>query len=236
MKRTSPFFVAFSAIVATVASAAAVDSPFAMCSLLEARIAGHFELRGVTVAEGIPVVTQPVEVEVQFPSAQQIAADPAVVDAADAAWFFTTVSCEDSPHYAREYAFAIRLNTMNDTYVCDSPDPGPELPPWETHWSTVETDPYTIPDFPSPTDPGAVYLVAGFHTHPSAEYLYPYRKYRDVGPSETDERTAANQGIPGIVMDYAPVSGRLKRIPAGHSTSASSMFFFTTNVCRRATP
>ena len=201
-----------------------------------ARIAGRFELRGVASVGGVPVTTASTVVEVRFPSVEQIAADQNIIDMAGTAWFFTMVSCEDPPHYAQEYAFAIRLDTTNDTYVCGDLDPGPSLPPWETHWCIVDTDPYNMPESPNPTDLGAVYLVAGFHTHPSAEFLFPYRKYRGVGPSGTDEETAGNQGIPGIVMDYAPPSRKLKRIPAGHPTSAPSMFFFTTNVIRRATP
>lgn len=201
-----------------------------------ARIAGHFELRGVTVAEGVPVVTPPVEVEVQFPSVQQIAADQNVIDMAETAWFFTLAASEPVPHNLQEYSFAIRLNTTNDTYVCDFPEEGPTLRPGETAWTIVDIDPYNSPESPAATDPGAVYLVAGFHTHPPVFYLPSYFDDAKVGPSDRDFKTALNQQIPGIVLDYIPTNSEKGTVPVGHPIDAETEFKFSIPPNRRPTP
>ncbi len=201
-----------------------------------ARIAGHFELRGISSVDGTVFTTDVVQVEVRFPTVQQIAADQNVIDMAETVWFFTLAASEPVPHNLQEYSFAIRLNTTNDTYVCDFPEEGPTLRPGETAWTIVDIDPYNSPESPAATDPGAVYLVAGFHTHPPVFYLPSYFDDAKVGPSDRDFKTALNQQIPGIVLDYIPTNSEKGTVPVGHPIDAETEFKFSIPPNRRPTP
>lgn len=201
-----------------------------------ARIAGNFELRGVSSVDGCEFTTATVTVEVQFPTVGQIAADQNVVAAADAAWAATTNACTQIPNLRQEFGFAIRLNTTNDTYVCDELWEGSLTHPWEAGEIFVPVEPYNDPEDPGPTDPGAVYLVADFHTHTSPAYWPEYMGPKQVGPSDIDKQTALGRQIPGLVFDYLPVDEEDDTIPVGHPVSAPATLYVTFPPFRRPTP
>ena len=201
-----------------------------------ARIAGFFELRGAAVVNGSSVYTPSVEIEVRFPSVEQIAADESVIDMADTAWFFTKTSCTRVPNERSEWGSAVRLNTTNNEYVCDYPYQGPTVNPWTPAIISLDLNPYDDPEEPKANDPGAVYLVAGFHTHPPTVYLEGWINLQIVGPSEEDHSAALHQQIPGIVYDYAPADHFDNAIPPGHPIDAPAQFYFTSPPLRRPTP
>ena len=197
-----------------------------------ARIAGRFELRGVASVGGVPVTTASTVVEVRFPSVEQIAADSIVVCAAGEAWTSNMTACTKIPNRRQEFGFAIRLNTTNDTYVCDEIWPGPPVPPWENGEVSIPVDPYNDPEDPRPTDPGAVYLVATLHTHTSPVYFPEYFDDKPVGPSGVDLDVASRQGIPGIVLDYVSTNEEGTICP-GHPLEAATQFYFSKPPDRR---
>ena len=201
-----------------------------------ARIAGHFELRGLARAGGHDIATDPVRIEVQFPSVEQIAADPAVIEAADAAWAATTDACTRLPNRRQEFGFAIRLNTTNDTYVCDELVEGPPTMPWDVAEIYIPVDPYNAPDFPTSVDSGAVYYVADLHTHTSPVNLEDWIQVKPVGVSSKDFSVAQQRGAPGIVRDYVAEPGLENAIQPGWPLDAPSQLYFATPPSRRSTP
>ena len=201
-----------------------------------ARIAGHFELRGIVSVEGCSVTTAVQRVEVRFPAVEQIAVDSVVVSAAGEAWTSNLTACTKIPNRRQEFGFAIRLNTTNDTYVCDEIWPGPAVPPWEAGEVSIPVDPYNDPELTGPTDPGAVYYVADFHTHTSPVYLEGWIPAKPVGVSSNDLDVAQRRGVPGIVLDYVADPSLANAIPAGHPLDAPAQFYFTTPPQRRHTP
>ena len=90
--------------------------------------------------------------------------------------------------------------------------------------------PSDIPSSPSPTDTGAYYPVASFHTHTSTFYG---TKGRDVGPSDADRGKDDEDQVPGLVYDYI---GVLRRIEAGHPINAPARIYQSLGPERRPTP
>ncbi len=91
--------------------------------------------------------------------------------------------------------------------------------------------PLDIPAIPNPTDSGAYYPVASFHTHTST-YYWPDGE-RNVGPSPDDNEKDKDAQVPGLVYDYIGILGK---IGGGHPINAPARLFKSLGVGQRPTP
>ena len=159
-----------------------------------AKIAGTFELRGRGVVDGVEVFTPITEIEVKFPSFDQITNDASVISMANAAWAATLADC--SPTNQRERGFWIYLNTFTDTYEAGTLCLGE----WTGgHGSGSVALPSRPSDETEPiaaTDAGARYPVASFHTHTSPVFWRIGE--RTVGPSAADNRLDYIDRVPEL--------------------------------------
>ena len=200
-----------------------------------ARIAGHFDLRGIVPCGGFSVTTAVQQIEVQFPSGAQIAADEEFISSAEWAWTLMTSEASEPPHAQREYGFCVFLDTFDQEYDCSDIQQGPFIPPYGNGEIAVDCDPVTDPYSPSPTASGARYAVATFHTHPPAAYAFE-GWYRPTGPSSNDVSNAMTRGLPSMVSDYIPFEGDNGKINGGHPLDAEHQRILIPNPVRRATP
>ena len=173
------------------------------------RVAGNFDVRVIAKDKDNNVLTSAVvPLEVQFPTGKQIAADPEVKQYMQEAWTKTLSLL--NPKTRQEYGFWIELDTCDETYQEKGEKPGPEVQNSDPNAvGGVELDPRasTVPATPTPTD-CALYIVAGFHTHTSKQYVgHPNDgDVWPVGPSRADLQGNAAQAahLPGLLYDYAP--------------------------------
>jgi hypothetical protein len=186
-------------------------------------------MRGIGTVDGQSVETPIEEVEVMFPRFEQITNAAEVVTMTDAAWAATMAEC--SPTNRRERGFWIWLNTNTGLYEEGVVYYGP----WTNGNNQASVNiwwrPADIPSSPSPTDSGAYYPVASFHTHTST-YYWPEGE-RNVGPSPTDNDQDTEAQVPGLVYDYI---GVLRRIEAGHPINAPARIYQSLGPGRRPTP
>jgi hypothetical protein len=210
-----------------------------------ARIAGKFKLRGMARVEGSEVLSPTKDVEVQFPSYDEIVADAAVKAALDKEWQRTLVLCVNKPgkdyqgnmqpSLRAERGWMIRLDTNVNRYILA--DPGKRFMVGPFDGAMVDLGgPTRKPDEPpnpKPNDKGAKYVVASFHTHTPTTYL-PKGRRRPVGPSAADGRNNTGREVPGVVYDYvAVVAGA---VPTGHPKEAPAQLYYSAGVPRRPTP
>ena len=200
-----------------------------------ARIAGHFDLRGIVSCGDFALTTAVQQIEVQFPSGAQIAADPEFVSSAEWAWTLMTTEASEPPHAQREYGFCVFLDTFDQVYDCSDIQQGPFIPPYGNGEIAIDCDPVTDPDSPSPTASGARYAVATFHTHPPAAYAFEGWS-RPTGPSSNDVSNATTRGIPSVVSDYVPLDHCDGEIFGGHNLDAEHRRILIPAPIRRATP
>ena len=197
-----------------------------------ATIAGTFELRGRGVVDGVEVFTPITEIEVKFPSFDQITNDASVISMANAAWAATLADC--SPTNQRERGFWIYLNTFTDTYEAGTLCLGE----WTGgHGSGSVALPSRPSDETEPiaaTDAGARYPVASFHTHTSPVFWRIGE--RTVGPSAADNRLDYIDRVPGLVFDYVEDAPGSQVIKWGHPLNAPAVIYKSLGVERRPTP
>jgi hypothetical protein len=198
-----------------------------------ARIAGHFDLRGIVSCGGFALTTAVQQVEVQFPCYDEITNDIGVVSMTTNAWASTIADC--SPSNRRERGFWVFLNTQSNSYEAGQTCYG--------DWVGIDDGAYIrdfpnrpsdMPIVPNATDSGARYPVASFHCHTSPRY-WTWGS-RDVGPSSSDDGFNTNNQVPGLVFDYvedAPGSGE---VGAGHPLDAAATLYKSLGVERRPTP
>jgi hypothetical protein len=200
-----------------------------------ARIAGHFDLRGIVSCGAFALTTAVQQVEVQFPSGIQIANDDDFVSSAEWAWDLMVSEAAEPPHFQREYGFCVFLVTSNSVYDCSDIQQGLLIPPWGDGEIAIDCDPATEPENPSPTAAGARYAVATFHTHPTAAYAFEGWS-RPAGPSNDDVTNAVTRGMPSIVADYVPLEGNNGTILGGHALDAEHQRTLISEPTRRNTP
>ena len=193
-----------------------------------AKIAGTFELRGIGTVNGESVETPIEEVEVMFPRFEQITNDVAVVSMTDAAWAATVADC--TPTNRRERGFWIYLNTTTGQYEEGAIYYGPWIVGENQAYVNIWWRPSDIPSAPGPTDSGAYYPIASFHTHTSTYYG---TGTRDVGPSDFDREADITNQVPGLVYDYI---GVMRRIGPGHPINAPARIYQSLGVEQRPTP
>ena len=194
-----------------------------------AKIAGIFEMRGIGTVNGESVETPIEEVEVMFPRFDQITNAAEVVTMTDAAWAATMAEC--FPTNRRERGFWIYLNTSTGLYEDGPTYWGPWVSGDEQASVNIWWRPSDIPSSPSPTDSGAYYPVASFHTHTSTFY-WPIGE-RNVGPSPDDNDKDKDAQVPGLVYDYIGVLGK---IGAGHPINAPARIYKSLGLGQRPTP
>ncbi len=208
-----------------------------------ANVAGVFHLRSVATRKSIEYTTTNIIVEVQFPSHEEIEADPYVRDWMETAWQHTLDDCtpgcsDDCPddcdahvNRRREQGFWIYLNTTSGYYLKGPTVYGPWRGPTEPEASVVigETRPDDIPVNIAADASGAIYPVASFHTHPAVEYCFGWEiPYKSVGPSKKyDWWMNGMWQVPGIVYDYLPLHPGGTLIPLGHPKNAPAKLYVT---------
>ncbi len=193
-----------------------------------AKIAGTFELRGRGVVDGVEVFTPIVEVEVRFPSYNDIIGDSAVSQAMESAWAQTLNDCKSVPNERHELGFWIRLDTRTDTYILVPLLVGRYVGPSDGASLTVYPKPSDSPTDPLPTDSGATYVVGLFHTHTPRTYIPNPSTGRLVGPSDEDASITSTEHVVGIVRDYIGVPTNYSTTNVlfnGHSINAPSMLY-----------
>ena len=193
-----------------------------------AKIAGTFEMRGIGTVLGQSVETPIEEVEVMFPRFEQITNAAEVVTMTDAAWATTMAEC--FPTNRRERGFWIWLNTNTGLYEEGVVYCGPWIAGDNPAYVEIGRRPPDIPSMPSPTDSGAYYPVASFHTHTSTFYG---TKGRFVGPSPIDRDADSTNEVPGLVYDYIGVG---QWIDSGHPINAPARIYKSLGLGLRPTP
>ena len=196
-----------------------------------ARIAGTFELRGTATINGRSFETPIAEVEVRFPTYDQIVSDQTVALLTDTEWSLTLSDCTTNSR--RERGFWIALDTANNTYVATSQSYGQTCDNSQTASVYLPPRPNDTPSNPGPTEQGAVYSVASFHTHTPTTYR---SVGRPVGPSAADRRADSLDQVPGIVYDFIEATPGSGRIPPGHLKTAPAMRYKSLGLERRPTP
>ncbi len=186
-----------------------------------AKVAGIFELKGQATVNGQDWITPIVEIEVRFPSYDDITGDDMVISAMNAAWQMTKDSCTETPNERYEFGFWIQLNTYSNDYVIGSIEKGPPSSPGTNGHLRLSGRPPDLPSCPNANATGARYTVGMFHTHSPRTYLTPTNGFRRVGPSERDYRGATLRQLVGVVYDYVGVpdsnGNPTNRLYNGHS-------------------
>ena len=185
-------------------------------------------MRGIGTVNGESVATPIEEVEVMFPRFEQITNAAEVISMTDAAWAATMAEC--FPTNRRERGFWIYLNTNTGLYEEGAIYLGPWVSGDEQANVNIWWRPSDIPSSPSPTDSGAYYPVASFHTHTSTYYG---TRGRFVGPSGKDRDVDSTNQVPGLVYDYIGVG---QWIDPGHPINAPARIYKSLGEGQRPTP
>ena len=208
-----------------------------------ARIAGHFDLRGIVSCGDFALTTAVEQIEVQFPSINQIIADSGVQSRALQEWNDTLDDCTEVPNQRRERAYWIMLDTRTDSYNDAMPMMGWWSVPGSGAGVVISNPPPDNPSSPLPTATGATYSVAWLHTHtPTTYWATNSALYRPVGPSiPADYDVATRRNRPGIAYDFDPdpVTSALRgtnAIPSRWPKASSAHLYAIDPPARRETP
>jgi hypothetical protein len=188
------------------------------------RLVGNFRARGSVTIDGIRFETpHEYSYRVQFPSYDDIVADPSVQAETDFAWELTkqyayvnrgTQAADGTwpDSRRREYGFWIRLDTSGSgSYIFEPLEEGEIVGPGDGGELGNSPMPPDLYEKGSVDAPGyrALYTVARFHSHTPTTYRH---KGRPVGPSSSNDGAAGGRVV-GIVYDYISSTGE---IPPGH--------------------
>jgi hypothetical protein len=172
--------------------------------------------------------SDPVTIEVMFPSASTIRDNPTVASAMAACWAATKSAA--SPSGRREIGCYIYFDTRYGNYYRGDTIHGPLVQgDIGTHGSVslggaLEQVPSNSPLV------GGRYCVAFFHTHTPLTYAAAGKR-APVGESTGDLNFANNYSIPGLLYDYIGTllpndSGQMEMgIVAGHDLHAPSKIY-----------
>lgn len=199
-----------------------------------AKIAGKFKIRGVVTACGKEHLTPEKDVEVKFPTYQQITDDVGVCAATYLEWFKTLADCTKTPNRRRERGFWVLLNTKSNRYEYTETVTGSWSGPTQGASVPLPSRPADQPASPNPCDNGAIYAVASFHTHTPTEFRadsYPPGAGRTTGPSGADNTIDTRDQVPGIVYDYS-----VGTAPMGHPKGSPAQLYKSLGVDPRPTP
>jgi hypothetical protein len=202
-------------------------------------IAGKFIVRGIATIEGKEHTSAEEHVEVQFPSYAEIAYNATVKAALDQEWKNTIADCTAAPNQRRERGFWVLLNTKSDSYEMTATVTGAFVGPEAGAEIAFPARPNDNPAAPSPSDEGATYAVASFHTHTPTTYrgaTAPPGATRAIGPSGADQTTDNADDVPGIVYDYSDSPVGSGSIPLGHPLEAAAELYHSWGRARRTTP
>ena len=203
-------------------------------SNLTARIAGQFKIRGfVNTSDDRTLRTTDLNLVVQFPSEEEMIADPSIVGHTSNLWTQTLALCTETIRH--EVGCWILLDTSTDTYSFTTTTNGPPTPNDRDSSIDLGNAPMDIPAFPSLQHGAAVCTVASFHTHTPTTYRDPGDP-RIVGASPNDKTNAVTFRMPGIVYDYEESSQTPGCIPMGHPKLAPASPYPTEVFHRRPNP
>ena len=193
-----------------------------------ARIAGHFELRGISSVDGNAFTTAVQQIEVRFPCYDDIVSCSNVIRFCKAAWIQTLL--DTSPTNRRERGFWVWLDTGQDEYEPGLLELGDFVENDEGSFIDLSSRPGDMPALPPANASSARYPVASFHTHTPTYYR---TSGRGVGPSPDDNGMDIDDQVPGIVYDYL---GNGLYISAGHPIVAPAGLWKSLGLERRPTP
>lgn len=196
-----------------------------------ARIAGFFELQGKLTVDGQDAYTPIRGLEVQFPSYDEIWADPAFVDLANARWRSILRNTVETNRF--EQGFWVKLDTETEAYFHDEVKRGPGVSGNQGAFVELGPRPLDDPVNPSPLAPRTVYTVASFHGHTPTTYRVGGRF---IGPSEGDVSADSINQTPGIVYDYVEWRIGTGFIPEGWPKFSPAKLYKTPGLIRRPTP
>ena len=206
----------------------------------KAKIAGFFNIRAVVTVCGVEHYSNPVDLEVAFPTYAQIIADDNVKRIMHSLWRQTLTY--NTPGQTRELGTWMRLDTASDRYHSGELYLGPLTGQGERMLELPFPNPEDSSPDPSPCDDGADYYVASFHTHPPIEYstLTNNQGAYYVGPSNPDNMMNSIWKVPGIVYDHLPIQTptgfSLGGVPHEHPEEAPAGPYLSLGVDPRPTP
>ena len=199
---------------------------------LNVKVAGHFVLRPVAVdSDGHEYCGKESEMEVLFPSYEQIVQDATIVGITDAAWAATILDCSETNR--RERGFWILLDTENNSYASGPTTYGPWVDNVAGAYVELPPRPSDSPASPPPNAGGCLYPVASFHCHTPTTYR---DRGRRAGPSPEDNLVDFYDNVPGIVYDYLDFPSGSGDVPAGHPLHSPAKRYKSLGVERRPTP
>lgn len=159
---------------------------------------GKFKVVALLIYKGTSIISETKEIEVQYPSYNDITSNATVKAAMEKTWEETKKAASATGR--KEKGFWIYLNTSTGQYVCEDIDDGPLVTGCEgTNGEISMPPPKSYRPSYSPVE-GGYYAVATFHTHTPLTYCTGERF--PVGPSSTDIKWGNGNHMPGIVYDY----------------------------------
>jgi hypothetical protein len=196
---------------------------------LTARIPGFFNVRVTATMGGKQIVSGAKNLEVQFPSFDDVVANADVQKFTDASWKSTLAATTKTKR--REEGFWIQLDTKTGKFTHTAKVLGPVVGPTQTGSVNLGTRPKD-----NPAKPGllasAVFAVASFHTHTPTTFR-PVG--RPVGPSSTDNQADEHDDVTGVVYDYIENPAGSGTIPAGYPLNSPAKRYHS-GPTRRSTP
>jgi hypothetical protein len=196
-----------------------------------AKKSGTWKIRAVvTLYDATTVVSNTVNLTVQYPDVNTVKNNGTVSSNMSAVWQATKNAASSSGRY--EKGFVIYANTTTFAYECGTVSNGTTV-----SCGTVAGIGYISSESSANLSPvtGGRYIVATFHTHTPLTYCSNTYK-RPTGPSSVDISEA--NGLPGILYDYVGQyfdDVKYTGIIGGHSINAASqIYLYGPN--RRSTP
>ena len=200
------------------------------------KVAGRFKLRASARAASLfDIESSEKSTTVQFPEYGDIVSDLDVRERMFVAWQNTMNST--TPTSRREEGYYITLDTASDSYGETAYSIGTPASNGTSYvaWDTAEVP---RPDdsilTPAPLDE-PIYVVAWFHTHPSAEYL-TFGRPVGVSQGDLDFSVHSSIALPGVAYDYLDAPQGSGGITNGHPTFSPARPYRATPPDRRATP
>ena len=194
-----------------------------------ARIAGRFHLRAVVeTVDGHTVPSGTSPLIVQFPSEEEMIADPVIAAHATNLWEQTLSLC--TPTSRCELGCWILLDTATDTYLFTTTTNGPPTPNDTDSYINLLPNPGDNPLFPKLGDGSAIYEVGSLHTHTPTQYRTGLPRL--AGPSPDDENASRSLSMPGLVFDYVETTVGSGTVRMGTMTNAPARLY-PTMVCPR---
>jgi hypothetical protein len=200
------------------------DSTLSTCTTKRVKQPGHWKIRAVVCTDSYSVITNIIEVIVEYPDITTIESNITLTNRMNSVWQETKNAASSSGR--RERGFWIYANTASMSYEYGTTILGPNVT------GCTGTNASIVPGTPgeglstNPTQSGK-HPIAFFHTHTPLTYC-PNDTYRQTGPSPADILSANDTNVPGILYDYIGVyynEVQYVGIRGGHDLNASAQLW-----------